>query len=118
MRPPVVRVRAGVCLSARDAAMCPDRVTHQPVLAHAFAPLRFVQPARNPRVGRAARTFPRGLHFCGGLMKRIRVWCAFLCCTFVLFATAAGAQERSYKDGPVTVVTSVKVVDGQFENYM
>ena len=51
-------------------------------------------------------------------MKRIRVWCAFLCCTFVLFATAAGAQERSYKDGPVTVVTSVKVVDGQFENYM
>ena len=51
-------------------------------------------------------------------MKRIRVWCAFLCCAFVLFATAAGAQDRSYKDGPVTVVTSVKVVDGQFENYM
>lgn len=51
-------------------------------------------------------------------MKRIRVWCALLCCAFVLFVTAAGAQERSYKDGPVTVVTSVKVVDGQFENYM
>ncbi len=29
-----------------------------------------------------------------------------------------GAQERAYKNGAVTVVTSVKVVDGQFENYM
>lgn len=51
-------------------------------------------------------------------MKRTRLWCAALCCAFLLFATAAGAQERPYKDGPVTVVTSIKVVDGQFENYM
>ena len=40
---------------------------------------------------------------------------------FVLLALAALpglAQERPYKDGPVVIVTSVKVVDGQFENYM
>lgn len=30
----------------------------------------------------------------------------------------AGAQERPYSDGPVTVVTSVKVAEGQFDNYM
>jgi len=30
----------------------------------------------------------------------------------------AGAQERRYSEGPVVAVTSVKVMDGQFENYM
>ena len=30
----------------------------------------------------------------------------------------AGAQERRYSEGPVLAVTSVKVMDGQFENYM
>lgn len=48
-------------------------------------------------------------------MKSMRGWCAAL---LLVFAAAAGAQERPYQDGPVAVVTSVKVVDGQFENYM
>jgi hypothetical protein len=30
----------------------------------------------------------------------------------------ATGQERPYKDGPVLMVTSVKVMDGQYENYM
>ncbi len=48
-------------------------------------------------------------------MKNMRGWCAAL----LLVCTAAvGAQERPYQDGPVAVVTSVKVVDGQFENYL
>ena len=35
------------------------------------------------------------------------------------FGTAAGADEaRSYKEGPVTEVTYVKIKDGQFDNYM
>jgi hypothetical protein len=49
-------------------------------------------------------------------MKRMHA-----CYAFVLLALAslqAMAQERPYKEGPVTIVTSVKVVDGQFENYM
>ena len=42
------------------------------------------------------------------------------CCIVLLLAGAslAQAQERPYKDGPVVVVTSVKLEDGQFENYM
>ena len=38
----------------------------------------------------------------------------------VLLAVAglAGAQERRYTEGPVLAVTSVKVMDGQFQNYM
>ena len=48
-------------------------------------------------------------------MKSMRGWFAAL----LLVCTAAvSAQERTYQDGPVAVVTSVKVVDGQFENYM
>ena len=41
-------------------------------------------------------------------------------CAVVLLALAgiAGAQELSYTEGPVTVVTSVKIMDGQFDNYM
>jgi hypothetical protein len=33
-------------------------------------------------------------------------------------ATTAPAQERAYTEGHVAAVTSVKVMDGQFENYM
>jgi len=42
------------------------------------------------------------------------------CCAIAVLALAgvAGAQERPYTDGPVTIVTSVKVMDGQYENYM
>jgi hypothetical protein len=51
----------------------------------------------------------------GGVMKNMRGWCAAL---LLVCTAAAGAQERPYQDGPVAMVTSVKVVDGQFENYM
>lgn len=49
-------------------------------------------------------------------MKRVLVMLAAL----LAFAVAtAGAQEkRSYEEGPVTIVTSVKIVDGQYDNYM
>ena len=30
----------------------------------------------------------------------------------------ASAQELPYTEGPVTVVTAVKIMDGQFDNYM
>ena len=48
-------------------------------------------------------------------MNMLRNWTAVV---LLLCASWAGAQERAYKEGTVTVVTSVKVVDGQFENYM
>ena len=48
-------------------------------------------------------------------MNMLRNWTAVV---LLLCASWAGAQERVYKEGTVTVVTSVKVVDGQFENYM
>ena len=35
------------------------------------------------------------------------------------FAITAKAQEpRSYTEGTISVVTSVKIMDGQFDNYM
>jgi hypothetical protein len=48
-------------------------------------------------------------------MKSYRVWWAMLLLAACGMATG---QERPYKDGPVLVVTSVKVMDGQYENYM
>jgi hypothetical protein len=49
-------------------------------------------------------------------MKRFNLWLA--CLLMALFAVSAQAQQRPYADGPVTIVSSIKVVDGQFENYM
>ena len=49
-------------------------------------------------------------------MKRMHSW--MICLLLALVALPAMAQERPYTEGPVTIVTSVKVVDGQFENYM
>ena len=48
-------------------------------------------------------------------MKSRQLWCALL---LLVLSCVGNAQERSYRDGPVSVVTSVKVMDGQFENYM
>ena len=48
-------------------------------------------------------------------MKRFRILAAGL---LLALATTAAAQERSYTEGHVVAVTSVKVMDGQFENYM
>jgi hypothetical protein len=36
----------------------------------------------------------------------------------LLFAAPAGAQQRSYAPGPLWDVASIKVEDGQFENYL
>jgi len=47
-------------------------------------------------------------------MNSIRTWCAVL---LLALAGTATAQDRPYTDGPVTIVTSVKVMDGQYENY-
>jgi hypothetical protein len=49
-------------------------------------------------------------------MKRLNAW--LLCLLIVLCTSPALAQQRPYSEGPVTVVSSVKTVDGQFENYM
>jgi hypothetical protein len=49
-------------------------------------------------------------------MKRLNSW--LLCLLIVLCIPPALAQQRPYSEGPVTIVSSVKVVDGQFENYM
>ncbi len=40
-----------------------------------------------------------------------------LAALLLLVALPLAAQERSYKEGAVTVVTSVRVADGQMENY-
>jgi hypothetical protein len=49
-------------------------------------------------------------------MKRLNSW--LLCLLIALCTSPALAQQRPYSEGPVTVVSSVKTVDGQFENYM
>lgn len=48
-------------------------------------------------------------------MKSLKAWCVI---ALLALAGSATAQDRMYTDGPVTVVTSVKVMDGQFQNYM
>ena len=48
-------------------------------------------------------------------MNKLRVCCAGVLLAVVGFASA---QELPYTEGPVTVVTAVKIMDGQFDNYM
>lgn len=49
-------------------------------------------------------------------MKRIIVLLVVL---LAGFATAASAQDdRGYTEGPVSAVTSVKIMDGQYDNYV
>lgn len=47
-----------------------------------------------------------------------RLYASLLCLLLVAAAAPAIAQEKPYADGPVIVVSAIKVVDGQFENYM
>lgn len=49
-------------------------------------------------------------------MKRMML----LLCTLLAFAVASvtAQDDRPYREGPVTIVTSVKVMDGQYDNYM
>ena len=49
-------------------------------------------------------------------MKRRTAW--VFAALLSLAAIPAFAQDRAWQEGPVTNVTAVKVVDGQFENYM
>lgn len=49
-------------------------------------------------------------------MKHLHRW--WVCLLLVIVAAPALAQDRPYTDGPVVIVSAVKVVDGQFENYM
>lgn len=48
-------------------------------------------------------------------MKGFRIWSAIL---LLAIAGLAGAQDRRYTEGAVVAVTSVKVMDGQFDSYM
>lgn len=48
-------------------------------------------------------------------MNSFRVGCAII---LLALAGMATAQDRPYTEGPVTMVTAVKVMDGQYENYM
>ena len=48
-------------------------------------------------------------------MKRLIL---VLSALFTLVTGALFAQERAYKEGAVMVVTSIKIKDGQFDNYM
>jgi hypothetical protein len=47
-----------------------------------------------------------------------RLHASLLCLLLAFVAGPACAQERPYTDGPVIIVSAVKVMDGQFENYM
>ena len=49
-------------------------------------------------------------------MKRPVAW--LLAGLLSLLALPAVAQERAWSEGPVTNVSAIKIVDGQFENYM
>ena len=46
--------------------------------------------------------------------------CAWIASLLLLLSLAApvAAQDRAWSEGPVTNVTAVKVVDGQFDTYM
>ncbi len=47
-----------------------------------------------------------------------RFHASLLCLSLAALAVPASAQERPYADGSVIVVSAIKVMDGQFENYM
>lgn len=47
-----------------------------------------------------------------------RLYASLLCLLLAVAAAPAIAQEKPYADGPVIVVNAIKIVDGQFENYM
>ena len=53
------------------------------------------------------------------MQSRIR-WTLALCALLTLcgLTAPAFAQDRAYTEGPVINVSAIKVVDGQFENYL
>lgn len=48
-------------------------------------------------------------------MNKIRAYCAIV---LLALAGISSAQELPYTEGPVAIVTSVKIMDGQFDNYV
>lgn len=46
------------------------------------------------------------------------LYTGLLCLLLAVIAAPVFAQQRPYADGPVIIVNAIKVVDGQFENYM
>ena len=51
-------------------------------------------------------------------MNRRHAWLAAGLLLLSSFAVPAFAQDRAWAEGAVTQVSSIKIVDGQFENYM
>ncbi len=47
-----------------------------------------------------------------------RLYTGLLCLLLAVVAAPVLAQQRPYTDGPVIIVSAIKVMDGQFENYM
>ncbi len=47
-----------------------------------------------------------------------RLYTGLLCLLLAVVAAPVLAQQRPYANGPVIVVSAIKVMDGQFENYM
>ena len=51
-------------------------------------------------------------------MNHRKGWIAAALLALAAFAAPAFAQDRVWSEGPVTNVTAVKIVDGQWDNYM
>ncbi len=47
-----------------------------------------------------------------------RFYASLLSLFLAIAAAPVIAQEKPYTDGPVVIVSAIKVMDGQFENYM
>ena len=51
-------------------------------------------------------------------MNHRKGWIAAVLLALAAFMAPAVAQDRAWSEGPVTNVSAIKIVDGQWENYM
>lgn len=51
-------------------------------------------------------------------MNHRKGWIAAALLALATFTAPAFAQDRAWSEGPVTNVSAIKIVDGQWENYM
>ena len=51
-------------------------------------------------------------------MNHRKGWIAAVLLALAAFTAPAVAQDRAWSEGPVTNVSAIKIVDGQWENYM
>jgi L-rhamnose mutarotase len=51
-------------------------------------------------------------------MNHRKGWIAAALLALAAFTAPAFAQDRAWSEGPVTNVSAIKIVDGQWENYM